>query len=54
MDSSKYVTSSLTEHYIDRLAEHIVLETDAMCCLCARGPCDHQMSGLTCRKGVKA
>lgn len=42
------------EYFIDQLAEYIVLESDTMCPLCARGSCDSQVSGLTCRNGVQA
>lgn len=44
----------LLEYYIDQLAEHIVLDADGMCSLCVRGSCYYQVSGLTCRNGVKA
>ena len=44
----------LLEYFIDQLAEYIVLDTDIpMCSLCVRGSCDQQMSGLTCRCGVR-
>lgn len=45
--------SALTqEFFIDQLAEEIVLEHPD-CGMCIRGGCDHQMSGLTCRCGVR-
>lgn len=44
----------LLEYFIDQLAEYIVLDTDIpMCSLCVRGSCDQQVSGLTCRCGVR-
>lgn len=44
----------LLEYFIDQLAEYIVLDADIpMCSLCVRGSCDHQVSGLTCRCGVR-
>lgn len=46
--------SLLLEYFIDQLAEYIVLDADIpMCSLCVRGSCDQQMSGLTCRCGVR-
>lgn len=45
----------MLEYFMDQLAEAIVLDPlDAMCSFCIRGSCDHQVSGLTCRNGVKA
>lgn len=45
--------SALTqEFFIDQLAEEIVLEHPD-CGMCIRGGCGRQMSGLTCRYGVR-
>lgn len=41
--------------FIDQLAEEIVLNNDIYpCTMCAIGSCSGQVSGLTCRNGVKA
>lgn len=41
--------------FIDQLAEEIVLNNDIHpCTMCAIGSCPGQVSGLTCRNGVKA
>ena len=41
--------------FIDQLAEEIVLNNDIhSCTMCAIGSCPGQVSGLTCRNGVKA
>lgn len=44
----------MLEYFIDQLAEYIVLDSDVLCGVCVRGSCDHQVSGLTCRNGIKA
>ena len=42
------------DYFIDRLAEDIVLSGGAsMCGMCVIGGCDSQVSGMTCRNGVK-
>jgi len=41
--------------FIDQLAEEIVLNNDIYpCAMCAMPTCTSQVSGLTCRNGVKA
>ena len=41
-------------YYIDRLAEDLVLdETTGLCSMCVVGGCESQVSGMTCRNGVK-
>lgn len=46
--------SLLLEYFIDQLAEYIVLDADTpICSLCVRGSCDQQVSGLTCRCGIR-
>lgn len=41
--------------FIDQLAEKIVLDDNIYpCSMCALGSCTGQVSGLTCRNGVKA
>ena len=45
----------LLDYYIDQLAEYIVLDSDVLCALCLwKGSCVDQVSGLTCRAGIKA
>lgn len=42
-------------HFIDQLAEEIVLDYDIPSCrMCSLGECSSQVSGLICRHGVKA
>lgn len=42
------------EYFIDQLAEEIVLDDKIVPCdMCEIGSCDHQVSGMLCRKGVK-
>lgn len=41
-------------YFIDRLAEDLVLdEKIQMCSMCVIGGCESQVSGMTCRNGVK-
>ena len=41
--------------FIDRLSEEIVLNNDIYACsMCAMPTCTSQVSGMTCRNGVKA
>jgi GTP-sensing pleiotropic transcriptional regulator CodY len=40
-------------YYIDQLAEEIVADNPSMCSFCARGECDCQQSGFTCRRNIK-
>lgn len=42
-------------YFIDRLAENIVRDENIQTChMCSIGSCSSQVSGLTCRNGVKA
>lgn len=50
-----YTLTPELSFYIDQLAESIVLSNTVHACgLCAIGDCAEQVSGLTCRNGVKA
>ena len=41
--------------FIDQLSEEIVLDNDIYACaMCAMSTCNSQVSGMTCRNGVKA
>lgn len=41
-------------YFIDRLAEDLVLgEITGLCGMCVIGSCNSQVSGITCRNGVK-
>lgn len=41
-------------YFIDRLAEDLVLDEKVqMCSMCVIGGCESQVSGMTCRNGVK-
>lgn len=41
-------------YFIDRLAEDLVLDEKVqMCSMCVIGGCEGQVSGMTCRNGVK-
>lgn len=41
--------------FIDQLSEEIVLDNDVYACaMCAMPTCNSQVSGMTCRNGVKA
>lgn len=42
-------------YFIDQLAEEIVLDINIpSCCMCSRGECFSQVSGMVCRNGVEA
>lgn len=41
-------------YFIDRLAEDLVLkEVAELCSMCVIGGCNSQVSGITCRNGIK-
>ena len=49
--AGEYVTLN---YFIDRLAEDLVLDEKVqMCSMCVIGGCEGQVSGMTCRNGVK-
>lgn len=46
--------SMALNYFIDRLAEDLVLDEKVqMCSMCVIGGCEGQVSGMTCRNGVK-
>lgn len=52
---SPYTLPADLAWFIDRLSEEIVLNNNiSACSMCAMRGCSTQVSGLTCRNGVKA
>ena len=52
---SPYTLPTELAWFIDQLAEEVVLNNDIYsCAMCSMPTCTSQVSGLACRKGVKA